>query len=272
MNGRSVGPKEVANLVKSFAIQVDNLCQFLPQDKVAEFAALTPVELLHSTQRAAAEPEMTEWHNHLKTIRRAQKELELQNRGDNETLANLKDRQEQQRAEVENMRQMAVAREKLDFLEFCRPLVEYREYHKEFELVKHMKDQVEAEERQLKAELEPAMYAVTAKQSYCDQITQVRNHRKQRAQQLSIAAAACERKVKDLTSSMADLDSRISAEKKTSQKHKADATQAQQKVNRLKRQLEEDAVEFDPAYYNEQLVSVSPSWCGKCRICPHICF
>jgi chromosome segregation ATPase len=215
---------------------------------------------------------MTEWHNHLKTIRRAQKELELQNRGDNETLANLKDRQEQQRAEVENMRQMAVAREKLDFLEFCRPLVEYREYHKEFELVKDMKDQVEAEERQLKAELEPAMHAVTAKQSYCDQISQVRNHRKQRAQQLSSAAAACEQKVKDLTSSMADLDSRISAEKKTSQKHKADATQAQQKVNRLRRQLEEDAVEFDPAYYNEQLVSIFPSWCGKCRIRTHICF
>lgn len=255
MNGQSQSSKEVAKLVKSFAIQVDNLCQFLPQDKVAEFAALTPVELLHSTQRAAAEPEMTEWHNHLKNFRRLQKELELQNRGDNETLANLKDRQEQQRSEVENMRQMAVARDKLEFLEFCRPLVEYREYHKKFEELKVMKAQIEQEEEQLKAELEPAMHAVTTKQSYVEQISHARNHRKQRAQQLSNAASACEQKVKDLQMSMANLDSQISAEKKTAQKHKAEATQAQQKVNKLKRQLEEEAVEFDPSYYNEQLVS-----------------
>jgi chromosome segregation ATPase len=255
INGRNATPKQVANFVQSFAIQVDNLCQFLPQDKVAEFAALSPVELLHSTQRAAAEPEMTRWHNNLKDLRQKQKQLEIENRGDNETLANLKDRQEQQRAEVENMRQMAVAREKMELLEFCRPLVEYREYHKKFEKIKELKARVEQEEEQLKAELEPTLQAVTAKQSYVDKIGLVRNHRRQRFQQLSTVASSCEQKLKDLTSSMDDLDSQIGAQKKSSQKHKVEATQAQQKVNRLKRQLEEEVVEFDASHYNEQLVS-----------------
>jgi hypothetical protein len=54
---------------------------------------------------------------------------------------------------------------------------------------------------------------------------------------------------------MDDLDDQIAAEKKSSQKHKSEATQAQQKVNRLKRSLEEDASDFDAAYYNDQLVS-----------------
>jgi chromosome segregation ATPase len=241
--------------VQSFAIQVDNLCQFLPQDKVAEFAALSPVELLLSTQRAAAEPEMTAWHNHLKGLRQQQKQLELENRGDNETLANLKNRQDQQRAEVENMRQLAVAQEKLDLLQLCRPVLEYREAHKKFEEVKVRKAQVEQEEAQLKAEVEPAMRAVNAKKSYVDQISRVLNHRKQRAKQLSNAATACEKKMSDLQHSMDDLDSQIAAEKKSSQKHKSEATQAQQKVNRLKRSLEEDASDFDPTYYNDMLVS-----------------
>jgi chromosome segregation ATPase len=241
--------------VQSFAIQVDNLCQFLPQDKVAEFAALSPVELLHSTQRAAAEPEMTVWHKNLKDLRQNQKQLELENRGDNETLANLKDRQEQQRAEVENMRQMAVAQEKMELLELCRPVLEYRECHQKFEEIRMKKAQVEQEEEQLKTELEPALHAVNAKQSYVEQINHVRNHRKQRAQQLSNTASACEKKLNDLQEVMDGLDSQILAQKKSSQKHKSEATQAQQKVNRLKRQLEEDAVEFDAAHYNEQLVS-----------------
>lgn len=241
--------------MQSFAIQVDNLCQFLPQDKVAEFAALSPVELLHSTQRAAAEPEMTALHDHLKRLRQEQKQLELENRGDNETLANLKGRQEQQRAEVENMRQLAVAQEKLQLLELSRPLLEYREFHKKFEEVKVMKAQVEQEERQLQAELEPALHAVATKKRYVEQIGSVRTHRKERAKQLSNAASDCENKLTELQNSMEDLDSKIGAEKKSSQKHKSEATQAQQKVNRLKRSLEEDASDFDATYYNDLLVS-----------------
>ncbi|GLI77866.1 structural maintenance of chromosomes protein 5 [Penicillium ochrochloron] len=253
INGKNASSKQVLKFVQSFAIQVDNLCQFLPQDKVAEFAALSPVELLHSTQRAAAEPEMTAWHDHLKGLRQEQKQLELENRGDNETLANLRGRQEQQRAEVENMRQLAVAQEKLQLLELSRPLIEYREFRKQFDALRARKAQVELEEQQLKAELEPALQAVAAKKSYVEQIGSVRQHRRERAKKLSDAASRFENKLNNLQKSMDDLDDQIAVEKKSSQKHKSEATQAQQKVNRLKRSLEEDASDFDAAYYNDQL-------------------
>lgn len=244
--------------MQSFAIQVDNLCQFLPQDKVAEFAALSPVELLHSTQRAAAGPEMNLWHENLKALRQKQKQLELENRGDNETLANLKERQENQRAEVENMRQLAAAKEKMEILELCRPFVEFRDFRKNFDVLRARKKTVEEEEKQLKTELEPTLQAVTAKQSYAEQLNRIRSHRKQRAEQLADAATKCEKKLAKLQKENDDLDSKISAEKKASQKHKAEATQAQQKVNKYKRELEEEAVEFNPSHYNEQLVRFPP--------------
>ena len=42
----------VKELVRSLNIQLDNLCQFLPQERVADFAKLNAQELLVETQRA----------------------------------------------------------------------------------------------------------------------------------------------------------------------------------------------------------------------------
>ena len=39
--------------MKALSIQLDNLCQFLPQDRVSEFARLSPAALLVETQRAS---------------------------------------------------------------------------------------------------------------------------------------------------------------------------------------------------------------------------
>ncbi|EDN08568.1 hypothetical protein HCAG_05067 [Histoplasma mississippiense (nom. inval.)] len=89
INGKPSSKASVLELAKSFSIQIDNLCQFLPQDKVAEFAALSPIELLHSTQRAAAGPQMLQWHEDLKSLRAEQKKLLAANAGEREQLANL---------------------------------------------------------------------------------------------------------------------------------------------------------------------------------------
>lgn len=35
-------------------IQVGNLCQFLPQEKVADFSRMSPQELLESTEKAVS--------------------------------------------------------------------------------------------------------------------------------------------------------------------------------------------------------------------------
>ncbi|KAK3700113.1 Structural maintenance of chromosomes protein 5 [Vermiconidia calcicola] len=70
INGKKANKKRVQELAQSFSIQVDNLCQFLPQDKVVEFAALSPVELLSSTQRAAAPQQMSDWYEQLKEWRK----------------------------------------------------------------------------------------------------------------------------------------------------------------------------------------------------------
>lgn len=255
LNERPTPHKRVMELARSFSIQVDNLCQFLPQDKVAEFAALTPVELLHSTQRAAAGPEMVEWHDALKKLRAEQKNLELSNRNDREVLANLENRQEMQRETVERMRQRAEIQRKIELLGLFRPVVEYREHKRGVESLEARKADLEKELEELRKITEPATQVLTNKQTYIEQLNQVKQYRKQLVEDLSNTASNRGKEIEELEASSKDLNGQIEAERKSGQKHKAEASAIQQKINKLRRQQEEEPMEFDPDYYNSQLVS-----------------
>ena len=51
-------------LNKTFFFRI-RFSSFLPQDKVSEFAAMTPQQLLRETQRAAGDERLTSWHDTL---------------------------------------------------------------------------------------------------------------------------------------------------------------------------------------------------------------
>lgn len=65
LNGASSSAGEVSKAVAALNIQLDNLCQFLPQDRVVEFARLTPTQLLVETEKALGERELHEQHQQL---------------------------------------------------------------------------------------------------------------------------------------------------------------------------------------------------------------
>ncbi|RKP15209.1 P-loop containing nucleoside triphosphate hydrolase protein, partial [Piptocephalis cylindrospora] len=53
VDGQASTLKMVVGLTKRLGIHVDNLCQFLPQDRVASFALLNPTQLLMETEKVA---------------------------------------------------------------------------------------------------------------------------------------------------------------------------------------------------------------------------
>lgn len=65
IDGKSSLQKDVQQMTREFGIRLDNLCQFLPQDKVVEFAAMNPVELLRATEAAVGDVELLESHDRL---------------------------------------------------------------------------------------------------------------------------------------------------------------------------------------------------------------
>jgi len=60
IDGKKTTKTEVKDRVKKLGIMIDNMLQFLPQDKVIEFTKLNPKELLASTMKAVMPDEHTE--------------------------------------------------------------------------------------------------------------------------------------------------------------------------------------------------------------------
>lgn len=65
LNGKSSTKIAVDAAVLDCDVQVANLCSFLPQDRVNEFAKLKPEDLLVETQKVAGHKRLNEWHGAL---------------------------------------------------------------------------------------------------------------------------------------------------------------------------------------------------------------
>ena len=93
INGHSATGREVTQKMNELNVQVGNLwyvvafliyvptdvshiSSFLPQDKVSEFASMSPQQLLRETQRAAGDERLTAWHDTLIGSGKELKELQ----------------------------------------------------------------------------------------------------------------------------------------------------------------------------------------------------
>ncbi|XP_059607727.1 structural maintenance of chromosomes protein 5 [Phlebotomus argentipes] len=65
VNKKKVSQKAYMERVRAFNIQVDNLCQFLPQDRVQDFSKLNPQELFVSTLKSVCDEEMQQMYQEL---------------------------------------------------------------------------------------------------------------------------------------------------------------------------------------------------------------
>lgn len=111
----------VAALLQLLNVQLDNLCCFLPQDKVSSFALLTPSELLRETERAA-DPQLLVAHTELIELDSARLSIVTEIDSHKRVLDDLKSKHERLRADAEKYRRY---KEKLDELELHEKLIPY---------------------------------------------------------------------------------------------------------------------------------------------------
>ncbi|CAO3703824.1 unnamed protein product [Rhizopus stolonifer] len=133
VNGKGTTHKEVMSIIHGFNIQVDNLCQFLPQDRVAEFAEMSPTQLLEKTQSAAGEIRLYDMQKQLINWRNEQKNFEASHKSDVEHLNTLKDRNKKLEQDVMRMQLKQKILDKIKLLKAQQPLVQYSQARKELE-------------------------------------------------------------------------------------------------------------------------------------------
>ncbi|XP_006816752.1 structural maintenance of chromosomes protein 5-like, partial [Saccoglossus kowalevskii] len=117
--------REVEETVANHNIQLANLCQFLPQDKVVEFAKMSKQELLESTEKSVGQPELHDYHQTLKDCRRKEKELILGHKEESEILEKLRQKNIRLEADVQRFEDRQRHEERIESLEKKRPWVEY---------------------------------------------------------------------------------------------------------------------------------------------------
>ena len=257
LNGKRTSLKAVQALTKSLSIQIDNLCQFLPQDKVSEFAALSPVELLQQTQRAAAPEQMLEWHEELKKLRRDQKQLEEQSAREKEHLETQETRQENLRAEVQRLAERNQIQEKVALLKKTVPFVEYKTARLQYKESRKKKQAAEARLEELKAQVNPTLESVSRKREYRDKISTVVSERRKNAKAAERAADSTLVEIEKLDGSIQDIEAKADAERLVDEGRKRDMLKIQRKIKEVESRMQEEPIEFNSVEWNEKIVSTS---------------
>lgn len=251
INNRASSKNNVLELAKTFSIQIDNLCQFLPQDKVCEFAALTPIQLLESTQRAAAPPHVLENHENLKKLRGEQRKLQTDTKNDKEALATLQARQDTQRADVENILKRKDILKQVEWMERCRPIPRYRDARSAAKEAKERRKIITEELAQLKEEVAPALRAVNDKQIYMQRIEAALKPKKRALDQADDVAQKTMARISQIEEEMKECDQIIEAEAKGYKNRRQEVKRIESSVSRLRIQMEEEPPAFDAAAHAE---------------------
>ena len=256
INGKPSSKKGVLELARSFSIQIDNLCQFLPQDKVVEFAAMTPVELLRSTQRAVAPPEMLDMHESLKEHRRNQKELQASQASDQDILSSLEDRQRLQEADVERMREREAVKERVRMLEASRPFAEYRTARNKHREAKDKRKEADIGLKRLEDDIEPSLRAVNAKKLYKEHVQAGVGERARMVKRAEQAADALDRRLLNFREQNTECVNAQAAEQKSGHDVKREVVQFRTNITGLQKQMEEEPPDLDVSSYNERIVCI----------------
>ncbi|XP_040913547.1 structural maintenance of chromosomes protein 5 [Toxotes jaculatrix] len=141
LNGRHCNQKTVEEEVRALHIQVSNLCQFLPQEKVGEFAKMSKIELLEATEKSVGPPEMYEYHCELKNFRNKERELENVVKERSSFLEKAKQRNERNKHDVNRYYEKKRHLDVIELLEKKKPWVEYETTRKELEGVRRERDE-----------------------------------------------------------------------------------------------------------------------------------
>lgn len=254
LNGRSARNKDIHQLRQSFGIQVDNLCHFLPQDRVVEFSKLSPKERLRETLRGAASAEMSAQFEQLKEWAAEQKSKIQEESERSATLKNLETRQNAQRGDVERMQMRTELINRLKFEKLLRPFARAGQYQAEWKAAKDRYRGLKEELIALQQQLQPALQAITNKESYAKSVKIATDGRKRLITNFQRVIDQCNKAERNHEASAREITARKEAITKDQVTAKSNIKKSNNKIHSLKHELENsEPIDFDPAEINRQV-------------------
>ncbi|KAK0202992.1 hypothetical protein DFS33DRAFT_1437795, partial [Desarmillaria ectypa] len=136
LNGVSATGREISSQMAALNVQIGNLCTFLPQDKVSEFAAMSPQDLLKETQHAAGDQNLTAWHKTLIEAGAGMKKINDLIKSETDQLKQMRERNEAIERDVQRCLERQKIEQEIALLEVLVPVQRYREARERYQAVK----------------------------------------------------------------------------------------------------------------------------------------
>lgn len=254
LNGKETTHKAIQKLMRSLHIQVDNLCQFLPQDRVVEFAACTPIDLLQETLRAAASENMLQWQSQLRDLHKDKKELTEASRTDVEALKHMENRQQGLQADVDRVREREEIQGRVEDLRHALVMARYQDVRGRHAKAREQRVQAQASLKRLEEESGPSLEAVNSKQTYAQNIHSALAVRERTLAEATSVTEQVARDVKDASDKIEAFESRVSSERTAFDKKRKDISLSRQKITSLQADLKNQPPEFNAGSWNQKIV------------------
>ncbi|RAR01526.1 structural maintenance of chromosomes protein 5 [Stemphylium lycopersici] len=252
LDGQRASQSAVVTMARQYSIQIDNLCQFLPQDRVVEFAKMSDVDRLRETQRAAAPPHMVEWHDQLKALRSEERDLKTKEESERNHLAKLDKQQNATRDDVKRFHEREGLLRKSRCLKKVRPIIETKLLKNDVNRVKEEKRLALIELDQIKEEMEPARQALAEVETYRDEIEGVVKLRKNRIDMIKIQADKLMKNVETDRAKATDFTAQIKAETNSKKTREKDIVRVKADISRLEQRRQNAPVEYDAQSYERR--------------------
>jgi chromosome segregation ATPase len=246
----------VLGQAKDYNIQIDNLCQFLPQDRVVEFATLSATDRLKETQRAAAPARMTRFHESLKKHGKELKDGDQELQSDKSQLESLEARQRTLQHDVDRLREREQILKDIELKEKAKPFVIYNNRRMELKRVKDELKVAKEEFDKLDKEVQPSIERPERKKQYRDALKDIFTSReaylktldREAKNQVNIVIAKLEEQRKDA-------ENNIDAERKAERTRRQELENLKKKYERNKKTLENDQPpDTDLSEFNNEIV------------------
>lgn len=155
INGIQSSFKTVQKFTAKLNIQVDNLCQFLPQDKVQDFSKMDAQALLENTERSVGDPKLLEYHQKLKELRTSFKKLEVDVTNTKQLLESKIQRRDGLQQIVATIKEKKLIKKKIATLKQKKAWILYDQMRRRLVESKKVRDQAVKEMQSIEAELKP---------------------------------------------------------------------------------------------------------------------
>ncbi|KAM6982879.1 structural maintenance of chromosomes protein 5 [Tautogolabrus adspersus] len=237
LNGKHCNQKTVEEEVKALHIQVGNLCQFLPQEKVGEFAKMSKIELLEATEKSVGPPEMYMYHCELKNFRHKERELENTVKEKANFLEKAKQRNERNKYDMNRYYEKKRHLDVIELLEKKKPWVEYETTRKELEGVKKEREEAKKQLSSLRQAQAPMLKKI---QQIDNQLQPTEAQIKTKTVAIKEASLKCKQKQDQLDRKHKEIDDI----KQTQRLKQMEEEDHQKRISNTKRTIEDMKAEL----------------------------